>query len=265
MPALAPVVDTLDTVPEAARGFYEAKDGKFHISLSGAPSGFVAASELATANGKVVEFRDKNIALLQEVGVLKPLKDQFEGIDPVAAKDALAKVAALGKKGVKDVDDITTLVQSALSAALAPLQKELADGKVATAAERARADKSVLRSSIGEEFVKAGGKAKAMDYIVEKAAAAFEVVDGIVKAQANKFSAEKPGEALSITEWLASAAKDHDFAFEPSGGGGANPKPGSGNVGLKAGQTILLDPTPRQLGENSKDIALGKVKVQYSK
>lgn len=259
MPALTPVVESLDKVPEAARPYYEQKDGKFHVILDAAPAGFAPAADLAAANGKVVEFRDKNIALLQEVEVLRPIKTQFDGIDPAKAREAIAKVEELGRKGVKGADDITTQIQAALAPVLAKLETSEKQGL----ADRERANKQTLRSTIAEKFIKAGGKAGAVDYIVGKAAEVFAVEGEVVKALANKFSSTKPGEPLGVEEWLATAAKDHDFAFEPSAGGGANPNKG-GNGALKPGQTILQDPTPKQLGENSKGIAEGKIKVQYS-
>lgn len=263
MPALTPVVDSLDKVPEAARPYYEQKDGKFHVILDAAPAGFTPAADLAAANGKVVEFRDKNISLLQEVEVLRPLKTAFEGIDPAKARDALTRVGALELKGVKGVDDVAAMIQTGIQAAMKPVTEQLEASQKLVTAERERANKQTLRSTIAEKFLKAGGKAGAVDYIVGKAAEVFAAEGDAVKAQANKFSSTKPGEPLGIEEWLTTAAKEHDFAFEPSKGGGADPNKGGGGA-LKPGQTILLDPTPKQLGENSKAIADGKVKVQYT-
>lgn len=264
MPALAPVVDSLDKVPEAARGFYEPKDGKHVLILDGSPAGFVPAADLATANGKIVEFRDTNIALLKENGELKPLAEQFKGIDPVAAKAAIAKVADLGKKGVKDVDDIAALVLSAVTAAVAPLQQKLEANETQTAAERKRADDLTLRTTIGDKFLKAGGKQGAVDYIVSKAAEAFKVDAGKVAALPNQFSADKPGTALGIDEWITRATKEHDFAFEPSGGSGAAGSKGVGADPRRAGQQVLTDPTPKQLGQFGKEIAAGKMRVEYT-
>lgn len=262
MPALAPVVDTLDTVPEPARQFYEQRDGKYHVILAAPPAGYVPAADHAAANGRLVEFRDKNILLMQENDKLKPLAEQFKDIDPVAARAALAQSAELGKKGVTKADDITALMQSAIEAALQPVLKKLDASTAEVAAERKRADESVLRSQVAEKFLKAGGKPKAVDYIVKEAAATFHVVDGAVKALSNKFSADKPGEAIGIEEWLVQASKEHDFAFEVSTGGGARPAVGGGAG--KPGQTILRDPTPQQLGENAKAIRKGTVRVEYS-
>lgn len=263
--ALSPVVDSLDKVPEAARGFYEQKGSQFVLVLDGAPAGFVPASELAAANGKVVQFRDTNIALLQEVEPLRKLKTDLGDADPKAAKDALAASAALKAKGVTGADDVATLITQAVEAALKPRDAEIAALKTTNADEKKRADDAVFKTSVIERFSKAGGKAKAADYIVEQAKQSFKVDGGAVVALPSKFSSDKPGEALGLDEWLVQASRDHDFAFEPSTGGGADPKRSPSGGGAKAGQTILQDPTPAQLGEHSAAIAKGTVKVQYSK
>lgn len=266
MPNLIATVDTLDAVPEAARTFYVQRDGKFHLQLEGAPAGFVPAADLATANGKVVEFRDNNILLKKQVDELLPLKTQFEGLDPVAAKAALARVVELEKKGFKPGDDITELMKQAVETAVNPLRESIKAAQADTLAERKRADDSVLRSRIGEEFIKAGGKGKALDYIVERAREVFTVDGGVLKALPSKFSAANPANPLGVPEWLATAAQEHDFAFEPSGGGNAG---GSGRAtgsatAARPGQTVLKNPTAAQLGEHSADIAKGKVRVEYT-
>lgn len=264
MPALTPVVDSLDKVPEAARSFYEPKEGKFVLSLDATPAGFVPAADLATANGKVVEFRDKNILLLQEVEPLRTLKTSFDGIDPTAAKEALAQTDALKKKGVAKPDDVTSQIQAAVAAAVKPLQDEVIASRRIAEENAKRADDGVLRTKVGEKFLKAGGKPNALDFVLGKATEVFKVEGGEVKALANKFSSNHPSEPLGIEEWVVSFAKDNDFAFAPSTGAGAAPvRAGSS----RAGQSILLDPSPQQLGEEStaKAIAKGELRIEYSK
>lgn len=263
MSALVPVVEKLDQVPEAARTFYEQKDGKYVLKLDGAPAGFVPAADLASANGKVVEFRDKNIALLQEVDTLRPLKTQFEGIDPVAAKDAIAKVAELGKKGLKGVDDVTAAMNAAVQAAVKPLQEQLQAQAQSLATEKTRADESTLRSKVSDVFLKAGGKANALDFIVGQAKSVFQVDGGEVKAAPNKFSADRPGEPLGIQEWITGQVKVNDFAFGPSTGTGAVSTQ-TGNKTVNDTRKVLVDPTPQQLGQYGKEISKGEMRVEYT-
>lgn len=264
MPPLVSVVDSLDKVAEPLRQYYEQKGDKFHLTLEGTPHGFVSSAEHAVQLGKVVEFRDNNIRLKQEVETLTPLKTKFEGIDPEEARTAIAKVKELKIKGVDKPDDVAAMMVEAVKAATKPLTDEVAAMKAASAADRKRADDATMRSHIGEKFVKVGGVPSALDFIVGKATAAFVVEDNAVKAKPNLFSTERPGEPLSVDEWLVTQTKESDFAFKVSTGSGALNAGGPAGLVLKPGQTVLRDPTPAQLGEHAREIAQGKMKVVYT-
>lgn len=266
------ILESLETVPESMRGEYEEKDGKFYLKLEGDYLPLVEATKKLTETSqklndsmtKITEFRDKNISLLKENDELRPLKTKFEGLDPDAAREALAKVAALGKKGIKDETDIDAKVKSTVDELLKPLRDQVAASVAETAAERKRADDFLFRSQIGEVFTKVGGKAKAIDFVVDQAQRVFEVKDRAIVAKTGNFSTERPGESLDITEWMSNIIKEHDYIIEPSKGGGAPSQKGSGGApNLRPGQTLLKNPTPQQLGQYSKDIAAGKIKVEY--
>lgn len=260
------VLDNLEGLTDEVKAEYEQKNGKFYLKLEGTPEGYVTNQELLAANTKVVEFRDKNIALLKENDELRPLKTKYEGIDPVEAREAITKMKALGKEGIKDADDIATRVRTEAEALIKPLRDQLAMSAAETAAERRRADESLLHSKISEQFIKIGGKANATDFVVNLAKDNFEVKEGKVVAKAGKFSTSKPGDPLSVEEWLtADLSKNHDYVLEPSKGGGAPPvKAPSGLQASKVrpDQKVLINPTPQELGQHSADIAAGKVKIQ---
>lgn len=256
------VIASLSEVPETLHSEYESKDGKFVLKLEG------DIPAVAAANAKVVEFRDKNVDLLKEVERLRPIASQFEGIDPTAAKDAIAKVKALGSKGINDINDFETRVRTTVDELVKPLREQVQQSANETAAERKRADEFLFRTAIADKFVKAGGKANAVDFVVGLAKDDFEVKETQVVAKQGKFSTEKPGDPINLDEWLTTKIqKDHDYVFEPSKGGGAPPRPGgTGGVPskVKPGQTVIKNPTPQELGHYSADIAAGKVKVEYS-
>jgi hypothetical protein len=262
MAQLAPVLEKLEDVAEPARQFYVPKDGKFHLDLSGAPAGFVSAADLAAANAKVVEFRDTNIGLKKTVDELTPLKAAFEGVDPKLAKEALAAQEELKKKGVTKPDDITNIVQAAVNAAVKPLTDQITT--ITTTAQNAQKERDALtlRSTLGEKFTKAGGEANALNFIVSQAAGIFSVENGVVKAAPNQFSADKPGEALSIDEWMTRQTKENAFAFKASSGSGADPAKG-GSTTTRAGVIVIKNPTPQQLGQYGDDVRKGKVKFEY--
>jgi hypothetical protein len=95
----------------------------------------------------------------------------------------------------------------------------------------------------------------------------FTVVNGVVQAKPNTFSKTRPGEALSLDEWLADAAREFPFLFLPSNGSGAPPQGGGGGSGGgsgRSGVTVLRDPTPEQLGLNADAILRGTVEVVFT-
>jgi hypothetical protein len=261
MPSIIPVIDKLEDVAEPLRAFYEPKDGKFQITLSATPPGYALAADLATANGKVVEFRNTNIELKKTVDELTPLRDKFKDIDPEKAREALAQVEKLNKKGVKDVDND---LQTMITAATKPLMDKIEQITASSAEERKRADNLTLRSVIHDKFIKAGGHADAVDFIMSRVGGTFVVENGLVKAAPNQFSTDRPTEALSVDEWMTRQTKEVGYVFKPSNGGGASPANGNGARQVPAGVTVLKDPTAQQLGENAKGIREGKVKLEYS-
>lgn len=260
------VIDALDTVAEPLREHYEARGGKFHLKIEDQPSGYVKAEDLLAANAKVVEFRDNNIRLIKEADEARALRTKFEGLDPEEARQAIAKSKELGKKGVQNADELDARLKTMVDEAVKPLRQQIAESQAATKAERDRADEFLLKSMIGEAFTKAGGKPNATDFIVNLAKEHFEVRDSNVVAKTGKFSTEKPGESLTTKEWLESTVlKEHDYVFQPSNGGGAPVVKGavSPAIRAKAGQTILLNPTPQELGANAAGIKAGTVKISF--
>jgi len=261
MPLLPAIVESLDKVPEGARTFYEQKDGKFNLLIEGVPAGFVAGTVHAEVNSKLGEFRENNVLFLKELETLRPLKAKFEGIDPDAAREALTQVGEFKKKGAAKPDDIAALIQTSITAALKPVQDKLAMAEKQSVENAQRADESTLRSTISEKFLKAGGLPKALDYILNEAKATFKVESGTVIAMPNRFSSLNAGQPLGVDEWLGTAAKEHDFAFKSSQGGGTPPS-GSGGGG-RPGQLVIRNPTPQQLGDPKNAAALKKGELRF--
>lgn len=273
------VLDNIDTLAEPLKAEYELKDGKYVLRTEGDNPLVVAlntkisdaAAKIAASDAKVNEFRTNNVSLMKELDLLRPQLERFKDIDPEAARDALTKVAALGKKGIKDVDDVDTKVKSIVAEMQKPfneamlLMKQQVEATTAKAeADRLRADSYLLQSQIADRFNKVGGKAKAAEFIVGLARDVFEVKDGTIVAKAGKFNPEKPGESLTVEDWMVQTVKEHDYVIEPSRGGGAPPSRATGSSpNTKPGQTVLKNPTPQELGQYSKDIKAGKVRVEH--
>lgn len=261
---ILPVVDSLDTVAKELQGFYEKQgDGKFHLQISGTPTGFVSAAEHATTNAKLVEFRDNNIKMIKELEDLRPKVKMLEGLDVDAAKKALARVKELEDAGVKDKDGIAAMVKAQVEAATKPLTEQITTLTTRNADLDKRASDAVRRAKVGEAFTKAGGEPSALDYIVGKSDGVFQVKDGNLVAVEGRFSPTKPADPLGVDEWMGMQAKESGFAFKPSGGGGAEGGKPNGGVVRNPNQTVIKNPTPQQLGQYAADVQAGKVRFEY--
>ena len=267
---------TQDEIPEALRDEFEQKatDGPWTLKLEDVPAGFSSSADLAEAKSKLGKFRDDNVELLKSIaelsGVekadikdLSPLKAVLESLraENTTVKEEIESLRTAAESGKKKGDEakkkadeekqaeIKSIVADYHEKSVKPLQERIEKADSDRDAAIKTANAAILRSAIADKFVAAGGQAKAADFIVEKGTAVFSVKDGEVVAE-NKYSVADPSRTLSVEEWLVDAAKDYDFAFKPSGGGGAEGAPGNqtpaGVQELKSGSM-----TPQELGKLS--------------
>jgi hypothetical protein len=223
--ALKPILDTLDGLPPALREHYsKADDGKFKLALEG---GHPDTARLA-------EFRDNNIKLTHSLA-------KFDGVDPEEYKSLKAKA------GAGDAPDV------------AALRTELATEKAARLDAQKRADNFLIESMIADAFLKAGGVPKARGFIIGLAKDQFSVEGGKLKGRS--FSPDRPGEPLSVDEFVTLQTRENSYLFAASSGGGADPKRGGGGT---SSVKELRDPSPSDLGRYASEISAGRLKVVYS-
>jgi hypothetical protein len=229
--ALKYQLDTLDALSATdAKHYTKTDDGKFRLVIEGEPA----------ESAKLAEFRDKNIALIKDLA-------RFDGIDPEAVKTDRAKLAEI--ENAKPNERITEL------------EGQLAAEKTARAEAEQKAATNRVRDTIETKALAIGARRNALDILSGKGEAQFTVVNGVVQAKPNTFSKTRPGELLTLDEWLGDATREFPFLFEPSSGSGAHPLPSGGGTG---GVPELRDPTPEQLGRHADDILAGRIKVVTS-
>jgi hypothetical protein len=257
--ALKPVVADIAEVPEALRSLYVQKDGKHVLDVEGD-----VPAQLAAANGRLVEFRDNNAKLIKALGAetidgaltraaavagIDPARlAELKDVDPAEYRALKAKIEKLENKGLGDADTADAKFKAMLDAALKPMADRVAAQDAELTAAKTAAAESAMKAAVAAAFLKAGGKPDAVDFIVQRAKEAFEVVAGAVKAKANQYSADKPGDALGLDEWLIGQTKAVGFAFEPSAGGGATGGNGGGSASSRPGVRRVVNPSPEELG-----------------
>lgn len=249
---MKPVIETLESVPEALRSEYEPKDGKFVLRLEGDhPS---VASVIAQANLKVQEFRTNNIALLKQAEETAGKLKTFDGVDPEEYKTLKATAADLSKKGVKDGGDLSKLIEGALAPVLDKLKMfETRDAE----SRKALADKS-LEQALLTAGLQAGVQKSALPDFVERGKKVFSEDGGRFLAKQNGtplFSRKRAGEFLDVTEWAEGLQAEAPHLYMATKGGGAAPGSGT-DVPVQKG---TYDGSDAGFLANLKDIAAGKV------
>lgn len=244
------VYATVNEIPEALRGEYDLRDGRYVLRIEGDLPGYIAADAYNTLKASEAEKRENNIKLLKALGAdsldaaiqraaliqgLDPAKlAKLKDIDPDDYAALKATAAKLKAKGVNDPEDLEARLKAMLDAALAPVNEKLAASEQARAAAQEKADEALLRETIGAAYLKAGGRATALDFVIGEFKRDFHVVDNAVRPKGNLYSSEKPGQPMSHEEWLGTAVQKYDFAFEPSKGGGATSAGAGGGTAKQA-------------------------------
>lgn len=263
------VVSDITQVPEAFRGEYVEKDGKFVLKLEGDHPSVSAAvgnanQQITELRGKVDGFRDTNKQLFQALGVPEgtPFEDALRiakergAIDPKTHKELQDKVEELGRKGVKNSDDIAAIIAREVAKAVEPVNSRLDASEKARQDAEASVAKERLRGTLTQAAVKAGVQESAIDDFLYRAEQTFRVIDGKVVAVGVDgtplFSQRKAGTPLTPEEYAAGLQKDAAHLFKPSGG--------SGTTGSTT-STPATEIPKEQFGDNIEAIAEGKVSV----
>lgn len=287
MPPLPTTFATLEEIPEGARSFFEQKDGKFVLQLQGVPVGFAPAADLATANGKVVELRDTNIAVVKavkdvlgvEVGDItkfgetlktrfdgvdpveaRALKTKFEGVDPVEYKTLKAQAEELKKGGITKPDDVAAQIQAKIDAAIGPIKTSFEtkisglEGQLnAEKTGREQAQQQLVRKDFETLLVTTGSRLgvdeKMIVPFIGHAMQTFQLENG-------KFVAKAGGAPLfSETSPAEPMGVEEWIAKQMTAvpgffkkSNGGGADPAANQGALRPGVTELVNPTPQQLG-----------------
>lgn len=210
--------DPVEVIGPFRDEYKKGDDGKFHLVLDGDHPDSV----------KLAEFRTNNRALNTAKTELEAKLAAFADVDPEEYRRL---------KGKPDVS---------------PKVAELEAG---LAAERAAHEATKFKNLMTFEFLNAGVRESAVDFVFDKASKDFTMKDG--KPTTELFSEKTPGEHLSVEEWLTKQMGPLEFCFKPSRGGGAG---GSGSGGPAPRRVISNDPLT--VGQNLEAIARGDVTVE---
>jgi len=220
------VLDSLDQVPEALRGFYAEKDGKFYLQVDG-----------MVPKARLDEFRETNVKLMKANDELKNAFDSLGGI--TAEEIAELKTKASGKSK----EEVDALVNAEVEKRVKKMREDY-DAQVGKLAEDVKGrDAQLSRLLIDNELTaaasKLGVRGEAMTDVVLRGRSTFTVENGkpVAKNEKGEIVYGKDGTTpLAVSEWLAERAKDAPHWFQASQGSGARGNAGNGGGGAATQQ-----------------------------
>lgn len=229
----------VDALPEALRSLYKETNGKFVLDAEGVED----VSGLRTA----LEKERGGRADLDKT--LKELKAQFEGLDPVKAREALQKIQSLEDKKLIDEGKIEELLKTRTERLVADhtaqvnaFNKQIEELKGGNGKLTSQLSELLIDNAVRSAAGKLGLRDTAVEDAVLNAKQLYQIRDGKpVPVRGDQVVYGKDANTpMPIDEWLGGLQKDKAHWFKESTGAGT--PPGGGNLpGLGGSHTITAE------------------------
>lgn len=215
--ALSLVVDSLESVDEAARGFYQQdSSGKYRLSVDGVED----VSGLKGALEKERKFREDAEKRARE------LAKQYDGVDPNKYRELTAREQEQAEKGLiaaGDVEKLKAHYAGEKEQAVQGYKQQLSEAHRLIQERDAKIRELVVNRSIQDWGVANDVRAEALPDFVELMARNVEIdAEGNLAVRNSTFS---------LDEFLARQREDRPFYFKPSRASGS----GAQQAGLAGG------------------------------
>lgn len=227
---LKAVVDSIETIPEAARGYYQENDGKFVLQVE--PINGYALENIEGLKNTLSKEMTKRKQLEKDVV-------KFKDIDPDRAREALAKLEELGSLDPSKEAD--KLVSERLEAAKKQLLDKHAKDIEARESRIGQLTKTVENLLIDQAATAALAEAKgSVELLLPHVQRHTRVreADGkyfveVVDKDGNARIGNSKGDPMTISDLVQEMRKSETFgrAFEGSGQSGGGKPPGNGGGG----------------------------------
>lgn len=213
---LALVFDTLDAIPEAARGAYVEKDGKFHLD--------VEVEDTSALKGALQKERGSRGALEKKINAWEKLgKTPEEIAEMVAAADKAAEEAA------REKGDFASILKQKQDAWEKEKSTLLAEVDVSRASERSAVVGERLLGALAKAGVTEEGSELLPDRLANRIK--FETVNGkrvlkIMQADGETLMAGSGADGVAtLDDLVKEAVTKYPSQFKANGGGGGGKPP----------------------------------------
>lgn len=261
--ALKAVVESLDSVPENARGLYKQEGNKFVLDLE--PDSIRDHPSTGPLARALEREKEEKAKLKADMEKAQAEYEQYKGIDPEKARKALKQLDEMADKKLLDEGNVEELVQQRTERMRRELEEQLALKDAALEEMNAKIQQSegrlaetLIFGSIKDAALKAGAREEALEDIVNRGKSYWKLEDG--KPVAYKPGTEdkvfgKSGDLLTIDEWVTGLSKEANYLFKENTGGGSA---GDGRP-QQSGSIRMIN--RQAAGENLEAIAAGEAQI----
>ncbi|MDP3717103.1 MAG: hypothetical protein Q8T13_04955 [Acidobacteriota bacterium] len=211
----------LDALPEATRGLYVEKDGKFILDLDG-------DDDVTGLKGALDKERENGKKLAKE---LQQLRTDLAGTDPVKAKAAIKRLQELEDKELIEAGEVEKLVTKRVAALEADKNAEIERLKGELGGRDARLSELLIDNQLRQVATKVKVRDTAVDDFIARGQRLYKLKDGKavpMNGEEIAYSKKKANEPMPMEEWAADLVANAPHLFEGSGGGGSQQSAGGG-------------------------------------
>lgn len=222
------IIDNIETVPEAARGFYVKQGDKYVLDAEG-----VVPKE------RLDEFRNNNIELQKQI-------DKYKGVDPVKYAELMEIQRKIQEKELIEAGKVDEVVELRVSTMRNSYESEKTTLSTELSTTKRQLEVLLIDNVVKTAAIKLGVIPEAIDDVILRAKGTFAIEEGTPVPKSNGAVVySKDGKTpMSVEEWLTSLKTTAKHLFLGSSGSGAG-------GGMSHGRTNTANMTP------AEKIALG--------
>lgn len=195
--------------------YEKGQDGRYYLQVEG-----MAPAE------RVAEFRENNITLKKEL-------EKFQGIDPVKHADLVKREKAIMDGKLVDEGKVEELIKGRVEGMRTEHQKAVDELVKKSQTLEARLSSVLIDSAVKSAAVSLGVLPTAVDDVVLRAKAVFQIKDGeavAVNDRGDVIYGADPTKPMGIDEWVKTLKTKAGHLFQGFKGGGSGGPGGPGGV-----------------------------------
>lgn len=277
---LKAMLQTLEGLDEKVKEHYTEKDGKFYLDVEKVEG--LALEDVSGLKASVETLRASERSLTQDLknstDNIKQLETKYDGIDPVAAKDALSKLDEITNwDGNKKIQEAVEIADRKMQIKMEELVKQNTEKVKALESDLVNSQDQLQDAIVNTQIVKAISQENGnVDLLIPHVRKHVNMIkDGkgnwipeVVNDKGEPKIGDNAGTPMTVLQYVQNMKTQDTFAaaflgVNSSGSGKTHSEDGDHTPTGK--EKVVSASDDKALSGNLEDIATGKTKVDMSK